>query len=110
MQSEEGLVLWDGFPVSEAHSLVVPRQHVASLFDLPQNTQAGLWALTARVRDALRERTGVSAFNIGINDGAAGGQTVAHAHIHIIPRRHGDVDDPRGGIRWVLPQQADYWT
>jgi len=57
----------------------------------------------------LTNKYGVTAFNIGVNDGTASGQTVPHAHIHVIPRRPGDVADPRGGIRWVLPDKAAYW-
>jgi diadenosine tetraphosphate (Ap4A) HIT family hydrolase len=61
------------------------------------------------VRERLIEPFGPDGFNIGINDGAAAGQTVGHAHIHVIPRRRGDVVDPRGGIRWVIPANAPYW-
>ena len=90
--------------------MVVPRSHVATVFDLPASELASVWEFVARVRDELAKRFGVEAFNIGLNDGQLAGQTVPHAHIHVIPRRKGDVPDPRGGIRWVVPQQADYWT
>jgi diadenosine tetraphosphate (Ap4A) HIT family hydrolase len=104
------IALWDGFPVSEGHALVVPRRHVASLFDLPAPDLALVWEFVARVRAELMKRFGVESFNIGLNEGRAAGQTVMHAHIHVVPRRDGDVADPRGGIRWVIPERADYWT
>lgn len=101
--------LRDGFPVTEGHTLVVPRQHVASLFDLPAEEQAELWKLVTEVRVQLLEELRPAGFNIGVNDGQAAGQTVAHAHIHVIPRYNGDVADPRGGVRWVIPEKARYW-
>ena len=68
-----------------------------------------MWALAGRVRDLLRAELDPDGFNIGLNEGSAAGQTVPHAHIHVIPRREGDVLDPRGGVRWVLPEKAPYW-
>jgi diadenosine tetraphosphate (Ap4A) HIT family hydrolase len=110
LESPTALALWDGFPISEGHTLVVPRLHVASLFDLPASELASMWEFVARVRAELTTRLGVEAFNIGLNDGRAAGQTVMHAHIHVVPRRDGDVPDPRGGVRWVIPEKANYWT
>ena len=110
LESPTALALWDGFPISGGHTLVVPRLHVASLFDLPAPELASMWEFVARVRAELRTRLGVEAFNIGLNDGCPAGQTVMHAHIHVVPRRDGDVSDPRGGVRWVIPEKADYWT
>jgi diadenosine tetraphosphate (Ap4A) HIT family hydrolase len=105
-----GMVLWDAFPVTQGHSLVVPKQHAASICDLSPDDQAALWQLAAEARQRLDEDLHPDGFNIGLNDGVAAGQTVMHAHIHIIPRRKGDVVDPRGGIRWVLPEKARYWS
>jgi diadenosine tetraphosphate (Ap4A) HIT family hydrolase len=99
----------DAFPVAAGHTLVVPRRHVASVFDLAAEEYAALWALVAAVRARLAAASGADGFTIGVNDGAAAGQTVAHAHVHVIPRRAGDVPDPRGGVRWVLPERAAYW-
>ena len=110
LESVSALALWDGFPISEGHTLVVPRLHVASLFDLPAPELAAVWDFVSRVRAELTSRLGVAAFNIGLNDGRAAGQTVMHAHIHVVPRRDGDMPDPRGGVRWVIPEKADYWT
>lgn len=102
--------LFDGYPVAEGHALVIPRRHVASLFDLPPEEFADAWTLVTRVRAELAERFHPDSFNVGVNDGPAAGQTVPHAHIHVIPRKNGDVVDPRGGIRWVIPGKANYWT
>ena len=71
--------------------------------------KAMLWSLVAEVRDILIKRFNPDGFNIGLNDGDAAGQTIDHAHIHIIPRRRGDVKDPRGGVRWVIPEKVKYW-
>ncbi len=109
VENEFSFAIPDGFPVTEGHALVLPRKHVASLFDLPQEEQAGLWRLVGLARSVLLERFQPEGFNIGVNDGPAAGQTVMHAHIHIIPRYAGDSADPRGGIRWLMPEKAKYW-
>jgi diadenosine tetraphosphate (Ap4A) HIT family hydrolase len=99
----------DLFPVTGGHTLVIPRRHVTSIFDLPKNEFFEIWALVSDVRTKINELDAPGGFNIGINDGAAAGQTIPHAHIHVIPRRIGDVQDPRGGIRWVIAETAKYW-
>ena len=103
------LALADGCPLSEGNALVVPRRHVASFFDLTAEEQTAIWALVAEVRAYLSERLHPDGFNIGLNDGRAAGQTVMHAHVHVIPRHDGDVPDPRGGVRWAIPPRAVYW-
>jgi diadenosine tetraphosphate (Ap4A) HIT family hydrolase len=109
LEDEDGIVLSDAFPVSDGHTLVVPRQHVASIYELPADVQAGLWSLVAEARSRLNDDLAPDGFNIGLNDGLAAGQTILHAHIHIIPRHGGDVADPRGGVRWIIPEKARYW-
>lgn len=99
----------DAFPVAEGHTLVVPKRHVASLFELSDEEQATLWRLVTLVRAKLMDELKPDGFNIGVNDGLAAGQTVMHAHVHVIPRRTGDVADPRGGMRWIIPSKAKYW-
>ena len=101
---------FDRYPVNEGHALVIPAQPVASLFDLDAATQVEIWDTVRQVREILTARYHPAGFNIGINDGRAAGQTIVHAHVHIIPRHAGDVDDPRGGIRWVIPGKAKYWN
>lgn len=99
----------DRFPVSEGHILVFPRRHLVSIFDAEEEEYAELWRLVRRIRERVsRERT-ADGVTVGVNDGLAAGQTITHAHIHVIPRRIGDVQDPRGGVRWVLPKRATYW-
>lgn len=108
--SEYAIAFRDEFPLTEGHTLVVPRQHVDSIYALPAEVHVDLWALVMEVRRSLAKELNVNAFNIGVNDGIAAGQTIDHAHIHVIPRRPGDVDDPRGGIRHVIPGKASYWS
>jgi diadenosine tetraphosphate (Ap4A) HIT family hydrolase len=100
---------WDSFPVSPGHALVVPRRHVADLFELAPDEQAALWRLLPEVRARVDAHHAPTGYNVGVNVGEAAGQTVGHAHVHLIPRYPGDVPDPRGGVRWVLPGQAAYW-
>src|SRR5262245_6899875 len=110
LESEFAVAFLDAFPVTEGHTLIVPKRHVTSLFDLPEEEQAAVWKLTALVRERMMTDRKPDGFNIGVNDGAAAGQTVLHAHVHVIPRRRGDVADPRGGVRWVVPGKAPYWA
>jgi len=107
--SDCAVAIKDGFPVTPGHTLVIPRRHVHSIYHLTDDEQAELWVLVGRVRQMLFEDLAVDSFNIGVNDGSAAGQTIEHAHIHLIPRRVGDVPDPRGGIRQVIPAKARYW-
>jgi diadenosine tetraphosphate (Ap4A) HIT family hydrolase len=110
LENDCAVAIPDAFPVAEGHMLVVPKRHVASLFDLPDEEQAALWRLVAQVRGKLATELRPDGFNVGVNDGPAAGQTVPHAHVHIIPRWAGDVPDPRGGVRWVVPAKAQYWV
>jgi diadenosine tetraphosphate (Ap4A) HIT family hydrolase len=109
IENEHAIAFADAYPVAEGHTLVIPRQHVASIYELSADQQSAVWDLVAQVRDLLLRELKPDGFNIGVNDGLAAGQTVDHAHVHIIPRRKGDVPDPRGGIRWVIDEKADYW-
>ena len=99
----------DRYPISPGHALVVSKVVSMSLFDLSAAHQAELWATVAQVRALLQRERNPAGFNIGLNDGLAAGQTIAHAHIHIIPRYQGDQHDPRGGVRWIFPDKAQYW-
>lgn len=108
-QNAHAIAFRDRYPVAAGHTLVIPRRHVQSPFDLSAAELASLWELVARVRRSLASELAPDGFTIGVNDGAAAGQTVMHAHVHVIPRTAGDVDDPRGGIRWVIPARAAYW-
>lgn len=103
------LAFFDGYPLTEGHTLVIPRRHVQSAFDLREEELSDLWSTVGRVRKLLLKQFAPDAFNVGINDGPEAGQTVAHTHVHIIPRKKGDVPDARGGIRWIMPEKAKYW-
>jgi diadenosine tetraphosphate (Ap4A) HIT family hydrolase len=109
IENEHAIAFADAYPVTEGHTLVIPRQHVGSIYELSPDQQTAVWDLVARARDRLLGELHPDGFNIGVNDGPAAGQTVEHAHVHIIPRRKGDVDDPRGGIRWIIDEKAEYW-
>lgn len=102
--------LWDGFPVSHGHALLTPRRHVATWFEATQAERTELMEAISIAREKIGERYRPDGFNIGFNVGAAAGQTVFHLHVHVIPRYDGDVADPRGGVRHVLPCKANYQT
>lgn len=99
----------DAHPLHLGHTLVVPRRHATDLFELAPGEQAAVWALVAEVKEHVARVHAPDGFDVGLNVGAAAGQTVAHAHVHVIPRHTGDVPDPRGGVRWVVPARAAYW-
>ncbi len=103
------IVIADGFPISRGHSLIIPKRHFPSLFEATKEERVALWELLDQTRDYLLKQYRPDGFNIGINDGIAAGQTLMHLHIHLIPRYSGDTEDPRGGIRWVMPDKAPYW-
>ena len=104
-----GLVIRDGFPVSEGHTLIIPKRHTGSFFELTGAEREDLFDLLSQARNELIKTYNPDGFNIGINDGSAAGQTVPHLHIHLIPRFKGDIKDPRGGVRWIFPDKAKYW-
>ena len=108
LESEIGFVIYDGFPVSEGHCLIVPHRVYANYFDSTEEEIVGLQALVVEAQKLLREKLSPDGFNVGINCGEAAGQTVPHMHIHVIPRYKGDMDDPRGGVRGVIPSKQKY--
>jgi diadenosine tetraphosphate (Ap4A) HIT family hydrolase len=110
LHTETTIAFRDAYPLSIGHTLVIPRRHRSAFFDLLEEEQLALWSEVSRVRRLIQEQFKPDGFNIGLNDGEASGQTVSHAHIHVIPRYRGDVPDPRGGIRWVIPSKAAYWS
>jgi diadenosine tetraphosphate (Ap4A) HIT family hydrolase len=106
------LGLWDGFPVSPGHALLVPRRHVADWFEASPSEHAALTTAIAQARAAIEAeasrqgRPKPDGYNVGFNAGAAAGQTIFHLHVHVIPRYAGDAENPRGGIRGVIPGKA----
>ena len=99
----------DTLPVSPGHTLILPKRHIASIFEATKEEVAALWEALQQARSELLKEFSPDGFNIGINDGLASGQTILHLHIHLIPRYKGDMPDPRGGIRWIFPAKAKYW-
>ena len=108
--NEHAVAVFDAYPVSPGHALIVSKRHVAHLFELSLDEQQSLWALLPAVKRAIESQHSPAGYNIGVNVGVAAGQTIGHVHVHVIPRYEGDADDPRGGVRWVLPARADYWS
>lgn len=109
--ADHGLVriLWDSFPVSPGHALVVPLRHVAAWRDLTAAEKQALVEGVDQARAAIARAHAPDGYNLGINDGTAAGQTVMHLHLHVIPRYRGDCADPRGGVRWSVPDKARLW-
>jgi diadenosine tetraphosphate (Ap4A) HIT family hydrolase len=107
-QSDLSCAALDGFPVSDGHALVIPKRHVATIWELTEAEYSDAFHLVRNVKDLLQGTFNPQGFNIGVNCGEAAGQTVFHAHIHIIPRYAGDVPTPRGGVRNIIPGKGNY--
>ncbi len=109
MENDVAYAIYDGYPVTEMHTLVIPKRHVEEYFGLTENELLGCDALLRSMRDKIiKQDSSVKGFNIGMNSGAVAGQTVFHCHIHLIPRREGDVEDPKGGVRHTIPGKGYY--
>jgi len=107
-ENQFAFAIYDAFPVSKGHSLIVPKRIVSSVFDLDDEEYNNIFLLVRDVKKILFDKFKPDAFNIGINNGTDAGQTIDHAHIHIIPRYKGDLKDPRGGVRNILPDNTGY--
>jgi diadenosine tetraphosphate (Ap4A) HIT family hydrolase len=107
-ESATAYAIYDKYPVSEGHALILPKRHCADYFELSAKEQQACWLLANRVQSILQQQFQPDGFNVGINVHAAAGQTVFHAHIHVIPRYKGDVGNPRGGVRGVVPGRGSY--
>lgn len=113
-ENERSFGVLDGYPVGEGHTLIVPKRHFASLFEA---TQAEMMDIFRSLKDAKAKIEAAltakgkplpDGYNVGINVGEAAGQTVGHLHVHLIPRYNGDMADPRGGVRGVIPEKQKY--
>ena len=102
------IALWDGFPINPGHLLIIPRRHAPAWPDLSSVEKSAIWSAVDQGQALVSERFRPDGFNVGFNERAAAGQTVFHFHMHIIPRYAGDVADPRGGVRHVIPDKANY--
>ena len=102
------MAVLDGFPVSKGHTLLIPKRHCETYFDLNYVESSTLAATINVVKNVLDTKYNPNGYNIGVNCGRSAGQTVMHCHIHIIPRYDGDVEDPRGGVRGCVPSKQKY--
>ena len=107
-ESATAFSFFDKYPVNKGHTLVVPKRVVASYFDLSVKEQTACWIMVNKVKDELQKRFNPDGFNVGINVNEDAGQTISHCHIHVIPRYKGDVEQPRGGVRGVIPSKRSY--
>lgn len=107
-ENDLALAFFDRFPVNRGHALIIPKSHVATFFDASEAEQDAINRLLAMVRNRLERLFSPDGYNIGVNVGAAAGQTVFHLHVHLIPRYAGDVPDPRGGVRRIKPSLVPY--
>jgi diadenosine tetraphosphate (Ap4A) HIT family hydrolase len=103
------MTIRDSFPVSQGHTLIIPKRHIVSFFEATETEQMALLRALQAAQKDLNQQYAPDGYNIGINDGVAAGQTVMHLHIHLIPRYKGDCPNPSGGIRWIFPEKAVYW-
>ena len=107
-QNDLAFVIRDGYPVSEGHTLIIPKRHAGSFFEITNEERVALLSLLDSAKKKLDKEFEPDSYNIGINDGEEAGQTVPHLHIHLIPRHKGDMDDPKGGVRGVIPEKQKY--
>lgn len=109
IENDLALSFKDLYPVTNGHTLIIPKRKVQSFFDLTEEETAAMFELLHLQKEDLKNKdSSITGFNIGINDGEDAGQTIMHCHIHLIPRRSGDMEDPRGGVRGVIPEKQSY--
>ena len=107
--NEYAFASFDSYPVSKYHSLIVPKRHILDYFELTNDELLACNDLIKKIKKKIQnEDKTVDGFNIGTNSGALAGQSIMHCHIHLIPRRKGDVDNPQGGVRGVIPSKQHY--
>lgn len=102
------VAFYDGYPVSPGHALIIPKRHVASYFDLTNHEREAMNVVLQYVKQKVDERYHPDGYNVGINVNEAAGQSVFHVHMHLIPRYKGDVPNPKGGVRGVIPSKQSY--
>jgi len=107
-ENELAFAIYDSFPVSKGHMLLIPKKHINNYFEADEHTKLQLWKLVDECKKMADKKFAPQGYNIGINCGEAAGQTVMHLHIHLIPRYTGDIENPRGGVRGVIPDKRIY--
>jgi diadenosine tetraphosphate (Ap4A) HIT family hydrolase len=108
LENDLACAIFDKFPVNPGHLLIIPKRHIQSFFETTGLEREALFGLLEECREFLQSRYQPDGFNIGVNDGTAAGQTIMHLHIHLIPRFVGDIENPRGGVRGVIPEKRMY--
>jgi diadenosine tetraphosphate (Ap4A) HIT family hydrolase len=108
LESATAYAIFDKFPVNNGHTLIIPKKHCSDYFELSFKEQAACWYMLNKAKEVLTKQFNPDGFNIGININETAGQTVPHVHIHLIPRYKGDVKEPRGGVRGVIPEKQKY--
>ena len=108
LENELAVAFYDSFPVSNGHTLIIPKRHVETYFDLSPEEMSAIFDLSQKMRDLLEKRYKPDGFNVGFNVGECGGQSVMHCHMHVIPRYRGDQENPRGGIRKIVKNTTQY--
>jgi diadenosine tetraphosphate (Ap4A) HIT family hydrolase len=108
IEKENCISFYDIYPVSNGHVLVIPKIHISNYFDIELELRNDLWNLVNETKIVLTKKFNPDGFNVGLNINAAAGQTIFHCHIHIIPRYNGDMEDPKGGVRGVIPSKQKY--
>jgi len=107
-ENEYFFARYDDFPVSEGHCEIISIDHLVSFFDLTPEQVQSMYELIKKTKKIIDEKFGPDGYNIGINEGEVAGRTLNHLHVHLIPRYNGDVENPRGGVRNIIPEKADY--
>ena len=108
LENDLAYVIRDSNPVNPGHLLIIPKRHVADFFLTTELEKAALLSLLDEAKNYLDDKHAPAGYNIGINVGEAAGQTIPHVHLHLIPRYHGDTENPRGGVRGVIPSRQSY--
>lgn len=108
LENDMAYATFDIYPVNKGHVLIIPKRHCGDYFELTDEEQSSCWKMVNKVKELLSERFNPDGFNVGINIGKVAGQTINHVHIHLIPRYKGDIDEPEGGVRGVIPSKRKY--
>lgn len=107
-ETSDWIAMFDAYPVSKGHTLLISKKHYKTYFDLPEILRPSMDYWLRHIKDILDEKYRPDGYNVGFNCGESAGQTIDHFHIHIIPRYKGDVENPRGGVRGCIPQHMHY--
>jgi diadenosine tetraphosphate (Ap4A) HIT family hydrolase len=108
IENELAFAHYDSYPVNKGHCLIIPRRHVAEYFQATAEEKEAIWALVDEMKTIIDKEYQPDGYNIGVNVGKMAGQTIPHIHIHMIPRYKGDVENPQGGVRGVIPHKQKY--